>query len=216
MPDPVEETSLIARILRGERELFHDLIQPYQRLAYLTALSILKNEGDAEDIAQEAILKAYRALASFRSEARFSTWLVTIVRNEARTRLRKIGRAPTESLDTPADGHDDFTPHLLADWREIPSEALERQELASQIEQAIVSLPNTYREVFMLRDKDALSIQEIADLLGVHPNLVKVRLFRARILLQKQLAPYLKLQGARPRWRLPLWSTNSRLGGNAR
>jgi RNA polymerase sigma-70 factor (ECF subfamily) len=202
MATAAEEQSLIARILGGERELFHDLIRPYQRLAFLTAVSILKNEVDSEDAAQEAILKAYRGLANFRAEAKFSTWLVTIVMNEARTRLRKTGRVHVESLDTRAETEEDFTPAMIADWREIPSETLEREELSSQIEQAIAALPDAYREVFMLRDKDALSIQEIADMIGVQPNLVKVRLFRARMLLQKRLTPYLKLQVAKGRNRL--------------
>ena len=201
-----EEQGLIARILAGERDLFHDLIRPYQRLAFLTALSILKNEVDAEDAAQEAILKAYRGLTHFRAEAKFSTWLVTIVMNEARTRLRKAGRRHVESLDTGGktrtNDDEDFKPAMIADWREIPSEALDRQELTTQIEEAIAALPETYREVFMLRDKDAMSIQEIADVIGVQPNLVKVRLYRARMLLQKRLTPYLKLQAPKGRNRL--------------
>ena len=189
-----EEQSLIARILGGEIELFHELIRPYQRLVYSTAIAVLKNEAEAEETAQEAVLKAYRGLRGFRSEAKFSTWLVTIVMNEARSRLRKSGRVDVESLDSSLSKDEDFTPALIADWREIPSEALERQELSSQIEEAIAGLPESYREVFILRDKDALSIQEIAEVLGVQPNLVKVRLFRARMLLQKKLTPYLKLQ----------------------
>ncbi len=207
-----DEPSLITRILAGERELFHDLIRPYQRLAYLTAVSILKNEGDAEDAAQEAILKAYRALGSFRAEARFSTWLVTIVMNEARTRLRKSNRVAIESLDTRKSADENFTPALIADWREIPSESLERKELTSEIEQAIAALPESYREVFMLRDQEALSIHEIAEMLGVQPNLVKVRLFRARMLLQKKLTPYLKLQVSKPKSRFSHWASRG-LGG---
>jgi RNA polymerase sigma-70 factor (ECF subfamily) len=194
-----DEASLIARILAGERELFHDLIRPYQRMAYVTALGVLKNESDAEDAAQEAIVKAYRGLATFRAESKFSTWLVTIVMNEARTRLRKAARMQTESLDTRPETEEDFTPAMVADWREIPSETLERTELATQIERAIASLPDAYREAFLLRDKDALSIQEIAALLGVQPNLVKVRLYRARMLLQKHLTSYLKLQVSKRR-----------------
>jgi RNA polymerase sigma-70 factor (ECF subfamily) len=199
MTSAADEQSLISRILAGERELFHDLIRPYQRLAYLTAVSILKNEQEAEDAAQDGILKAYRALASFRSEAKFSTWLVTIVMNEARSRLRKTARVHVESLDSREETEEEFTPAMIADWREIPSEALETKELSSQIEQAIANLPDSYREVFLMRDKDSLSIQEIAQMLGVQPNLVKVRLFRARMLLQKQLTPYLKLQVSKGR-----------------
>jgi RNA polymerase sigma-70 factor (ECF subfamily) len=190
-----QEMEWIARILEGERDLFHELIRPYERAVYMTAISILRDSAEAEDAAQEALIKAYRALASFRGDAKFSTWLTSITMNEARSRLRKAGRARLESLDSSGHetGHqEDFTPFLIADWREIPSEALERDELAKQIERAIENLPPTYREVFLLRDKEEMSIEEIAQAVGVKPNLVKVRLFRARILLQKQLTPYLK------------------------
>jgi RNA polymerase sigma-70 factor (ECF subfamily) len=187
-----DEQAWIGRILAGEKELFHELIRPYQHAVFVTAVSILKDEAEAEDVAQEAIIKAYRALASFRAEARFSTWLISIVMNEARSRLRKLGRVLVESLDTKPEAEEDYTPALIADWREIPSEILERKELAQQIRQAIEDLPSSYREVFLLRDKDELSISEIAQVLGVQANLVKVRLFRARMLLQKKLTPYLK------------------------
>jgi RNA polymerase sigma-70 factor (ECF subfamily) len=188
-----QEMEWIARILDGERDLFHALIRPYERAVYMTAISILRNSTDAEDVAQEALIKAYRALASFRGDAKFSTWLTSITLNEARSRLRKAGKARLESLDSSEkDTQEDYTPFLIADWREIPSEALERDELARQIERAIENLPPTYREVFLLRDKEEMSIEEIAQAVGVKPNLVKVRLFRARMMLQKQLTPYLK------------------------
>lgn len=194
------ELDLISRILNGEEQLFHDLIRPCERAAYLTALSILKNEADAEDAAQEAIIKAYRALKSFRGEAKFSTWLLSIVFNEARGRLRRVNRVGLESLDENTGGDESFTPFMLADWRELPSEVLEREELAGKIEQAIQGLPPTYREVFLLRDKEELSIDQIAEIAGVSAGLVKVRLFRARMLLQKRLAPYLKQFAPRKRY----------------
>ncbi len=193
-----EELDQIARILAGEKELFHALIRPYQRVVYITAFAILKDETEAEDAAQEAMIKAYRALASFRGDAKFSTWLISITMNEARSKLRKLGRVHVESLDTGggtgSHAEDAFTPAIIADWREIPSEMLEREELAQHIRQAVDDLPPAYREVFVLRDKDELSISDIAQMLGIQPNLVKVRLFRARMLLQKKLTPYLKLQ----------------------
>ncbi|MDQ1694412.1 MAG: hypothetical protein QOH85_1947 [Acidobacteriaceae bacterium] len=195
-----EEQEWIARILRGERDLFHDLIRPYERTVYMTALSVVREPAEAEDIAQEAILKAYRGLASFRGDAKFSSWLVSITLNEARSRLRKSARVSVESLDD-AGQEGEYTPFLVADWREIPSETLERQELTEQIEHAIENLPPTYREVFLLRDKEEMSIEEIAQTVGVTANLVKVRLFRARMLLQKRLAPYLKRElPERRRW----------------
>ena len=197
-----QEMEWIGRIVAGERELFHELIRPYERAVYMAAFSLLRDAAEAEDAAQETMLKAYRALARFRGDSKFSTWLVSIAINEARSRLRGRKGVLTESLDAPADGSAEsdrgagaaYTPFLLADWREIPSEAFERTELATQIEQAIDTLPPAYREVFLLRDKEEMSIEEIAQAVGVTSNLVKVRLFRARMLLQRELAPYLKLQ----------------------
>lgn len=195
-----QELEWIERILSGERDLFHELIRPYERTVYMTAVSILRDTAEAEDAAQEAMLKAYRGLSSFRGDAKFSTWLTSITLNEARSRLRKTAKVRVESLDS-TDHDDDFTPFLVADWREIPSETLEHEELLQHIEQAIQDLPPSYREVFLLRDKEEMSIEEIAQALGVKGNLVKVRLFRARMMLQKQLAPYLKRElPQRRRW----------------
>ncbi|HEY3989345.1 MAG TPA: sigma-70 family RNA polymerase sigma factor [Acidobacteriaceae bacterium] len=197
---PAKEMEWIARILKGERDLFHQLIRPYERAVYMTAISILRDSAEAEDAAQEAMIKAYRGLASFRGDAKFSTWLTTITLNEARSRLRKSARVKVESLDD-TEQEQDYTPFLVADWREIPSETLERQELAQHIQGAIEELPPSYREVFLLRDKEEMSIEEISQALGVTANLVKVRLFRARMMLQKQLAPYLKRElSQRRRW----------------
>lgn len=191
-----QEMELIRAILQGNRDLYHELIRPHERTVYLTAYSLLRDEADAEDVAQEAILKAYRALATFRGASRFGTWLVSIVCNEARGRLRKNSRVYIESYEEELD----VTPALLTDWREIPSESLERKELVEKIEDAIKELPSTYREVFVLRDRDELGIHEIAEVLGITENLVKVRLHRARMMLQKCLAPYLKgTVSSRPR-----------------
>jgi len=209
-----QELEWIGRILKGERDLFHDLVRPYERAVYMTAISILRDSAEAEDAAQEAMIKAYRGLASFRGDAKFSTWLTSITLNEARSRLRKSAKAKLESLDSTGQDtgrEEDYTPFLIADWREIPSEALERDELAKQIEHAIEELPAMYREVFLLRDKEEMSIEEIAAAVGVKPNLVKVRLFRARMLLQKRLTPYLKREvPQRRRWFS--WM-GSRMGG---
>jgi RNA polymerase sigma-70 factor (ECF subfamily) len=191
-----QELELIRAILQGNRDLYHELIRPHERTVYLTAYSLLRDQADAEDVAQEAILKAYRALATFRGASRFGTWLVSIVCNEARGRLRKKSRAYAESYEEQAE----VTPALLTDWREIPSESLERKELVEKIEKAINELPEPYREVFVLRDRDELGIDEIAQVLSITENLVKVRLHRARMMLQKCLAPYLKSTiGTRPR-----------------
>jgi RNA polymerase sigma-70 factor, ECF subfamily len=189
------ESALISRILAGESELFHELIRPYERLVYVTIFAILKNETEAEDGAQETMISAFKNLKSFRGEAKFSTWLVTIAMNEARKRLRKTKVAKEDSLDEPPEENEgDFTPAVLTDWREIPLEALERKELKEKLQEAVKMLPEKYREVFVLRDIEEFNQEETAAALGINTTLVKVRLHRARMMLQKLLVPYLKSQ----------------------
>jgi RNA polymerase sigma-70 factor (ECF subfamily) len=196
-----DEAAMIQKVLAGETETFHELIRPYERSVYLMALSLLHNEAEAEDAAQEAFIKGYRNLGKFRSEARFSTWLITIVLNEARARLRRKQPALTDSIDDTSD--DAPVPAQLTDWREIPSETLERQEVRSLIRRALEALPIAYREVFVLRELEDRNVQETADTLGITTASVKMRLHRARMMLQKQLAPQLKSAVPVSRRRLP-------------
>jgi len=195
-----DEAQMIAKILAGDSQLFHELIRPYERRVYVMALSFLHNEADAEDAAQEAFLKAYRNLSSFRGEAKFGTWLVSITLKEARSRIRSRDRIKMESLDEPPDDQGPNTPALLRDWKEIPSEALERKEIRLLLQRAITALPLIYREVFQLRDIEQLSVNEAAAALGISIAAVKVRLHRARMMLQKKLAPELKQVAPKRRW----------------
>ncbi|HTB93979.1 MAG TPA: sigma-70 family RNA polymerase sigma factor [Candidatus Sulfotelmatobacter sp.] len=193
MPATVErEKELIARIIAGETNLFHELIRPYERMVYLSILTMVRNQQEAEDGAQDVMINAFRHLKSFRGDAKFSTWLVTIAMNEARQRLRKAKAAQLESLDEgKEDREGDFTPAVLTDWREIPSEALEKKEIRQKLREAVEQLPPLYREVLVLRDLEELNQEETASALGIKVTLVKVRLHRARMMLQKMLAPYL-------------------------
>ncbi len=188
--------------MAGETALFHGLIRPYERLVYLTAMSIVRNEADAEDVAQEAVILAYRGLKSFRSEAKFSTWLTTITMNAARGKLRHAKRERVESLEETLEQSDgDFTPAFLTDWREIPSEALENKQLRHQIRVAVEELPLIYREVFVLRTMNELDTEETARQLGVSEQVVKVRLHRARMMLQKRLVGEIgRQEPPRRRW----------------
>ena len=196
-----DEALIIASILAGDSQRFHQLIRPYERSLYVMALSMLRNEADAEDAAQEACLKAYRSLASFRADSKFSTWLISITLNVARNRLRRNRLAHMESLDIPPEEDGHVSPALLRDWREVPSEVLERAEVRQILRKAIVALPEIYREVFLLRDVEELSIKEAAQALRVSDAVVKVRLHRARTMLQKALAPELKnLVPQKGRW----------------
>ena len=189
---PEREKELIARVIAGETDLFHELIRPYERMVYLSILTMLRNEQEAEDAAQEVMINAFRHLKSFRGDAKFSTWLVTIAMNEGRQRLRKAKAAQLESLDEKKEEREgDFTPAVLTDWREIPSEALEKKEMRLKLREAVEQLPPIYREVLVLRDLEELNQEETASALGINISLVKVRLHRARMMLQKMLAPYL-------------------------
>lgn len=183
----------IARILAGETHLFHDLIRPVERPVFLMLFMLLRNETDAEDAAQETFIKVYRNLHHFRGDAKFSTWVLSITRNEGLGWLRKRVSRPEEPLEPVLDETSgDFTPALLTDWRELPPEALERQQLRACLCRAVLDLPPIYRDVVQLRDLDELDVQETAYILKITPGAVKVRLHRARMMLQKELVPQLK------------------------
>ena len=194
------EAQMIASILAGDTEQYHELIRPYERSVYKMALSFMKNESDAEDVAQEAFLKAFRKLANFRGQAKFSTWLISITLNEARGRLRRLNLVRMEVLDETPEGGAHISPALLRDWHEVPSEALERHEIRQMLQDAIANLSPLYREVLVLRDVEEFSIDETASALAITISTVKVRLHRARMMLQKELAPKLKKAIPGGRW----------------
>jgi len=199
------EAEIIAAILAGEAQFYHELIRPHERSVYMIALSYMKNEADAEDVAQEAFIKAFRNLSMFRGDAKFSTWLISITLNEARNRLRRQGVVRMQSLDEPSDEDGAVSPALLRDWREIPSEAVEREEVRTLIKKAVELLPEIYRQVFLLRDVEELDVNETAQMLRISISNVKVRLHRARMMLQKELAPQLKAINRAPKRRWLPW-----------
>ncbi|HVM91234.1 MAG TPA: sigma-70 family RNA polymerase sigma factor [Terriglobales bacterium] len=184
-----QEEMLIRRIRNGEQDLFYELVRPYEGRVYSAALAILRNEHDAEDVSQEAVLKAFKHLRQFRAESRFSTWLIQITVNEARGRLRRQQTHMTEPIADQRDEEGNYTPRDFADWREIPSETLERKEVRQLLGEALASLGEKYREVFVLRDMQHLSIEETAETLGITTASVKTRLLRARLMLRDILAP---------------------------
>jgi RNA polymerase sigma-70 factor, ECF subfamily len=186
----VSEAELIRRVCQGDKEAFYALVCPWERAVYVAAVSILNNPADAEEVAQEAVLKAFTHLAEFRAEAKFSTWLIQITINEARLRLRKDRRHLYESVDEQrADEEGEYFPKDFADWREVPSEALQRKELREALRRAIAALPLKYREVLILRDIQNRSTEETAEILGITVGNVKTRLLRARLQMRDALAP---------------------------
>ena len=192
-PNPEFEADCIRRILAGEKHLFHDLIRPCERSIYFLLFSLLKNETEAEDVAQETVIKVYQNLDKFRGESQFRTWVLSIARNEGLGRLRKISNRREDSLEADTDEQTgDYTPAILTSWREIPTEALEQKELGNLLRKAIEGLPEIYRNVVLLRDIEEMDIRETAAVLHISEASVKVRLHRARALLQRDLAPQLK------------------------
>jgi RNA polymerase sigma-70 factor, ECF subfamily len=184
------DAALIQRVLDGDHNAFYELVRPYERAIFTASRAILENDADAEEVAQEAVLKAFVNLAGFRAESKFSTWLVQITINEARMKVRKDRRKLYDSLDEQQpDEQGDYIPRDFADWREIPSEALEKQELRSALARALAALDGKYREVFILRDVQKISIADTAKILGITEASVKTRLLRARLQLRDALAP---------------------------
>jgi len=187
-PTGTREQELIQSVQRGQSELFYELVRPYERRVFAAALAILRNEHDAEDAAQEAMLKGFAKIRQFRAEARFSTWLIQITVNEALMRRRRERTVPMQGLDDGHDEENEYAPRDFADWREIPSEALERKQVRQRLAEALGRLDRKYREVFMLRDMEHLNIQETAEALGITVASVKTRLLRARLRLRDLLA----------------------------
>jgi RNA polymerase sigma-70 factor (ECF subfamily) len=188
-PTELREQELLRRVQAGEKKLFYDLVKPYERRVYSAAFAILRNEADAEDAAQEAILKALTHIGQFRGDSRFSTWLTQITVNEALMRRRRNHSEVMEPIGERQEEDGSYTPRDFADWREIPSEALERKEIRQKLAEAVAMLTQKYREVFELRDIQHMSIEETAEALGISRASVKTRLLRARLMLRDMLAP---------------------------
>jgi RNA polymerase sigma-70 factor (ECF subfamily) len=184
------EEDMIARVCAGEKACFHDLIRPYTRIMFVSAMSVLRNPSDAEEAVQEAVLKVFLHLSQLEDRRRFRPWLLRIVVNEARMHRRKLRPHLYESIDeTDDDNEADSVPRQFADWHDLPHEALEREQLRTTVRGAVDQLPVIYREVLMLIDGQHLSYQAVAEALGVSVGVVKTRVHRARMRVQEQLGP---------------------------
>jgi RNA polymerase sigma-70 factor (ECF subfamily) len=186
---PDSETVQIRLSLDGDLQAFSDLVKPYRPMFYRKALSIVRNEADAEDVTQTALLKAFTRLSQFRLDSQFRTWVTSIVINEALMCLRASRRSKQESLDG-YEGNEGRSPIDVADPRESQSHALERKQLRAAILKAVSLLPSLLRTVFIMRDLRLLSISDTARTLGITETCVKTRLRRARLQLQHTLAHF--------------------------
>ena len=187
LPSGASDSELIARAAAGDARAFEALMRRYNRMLFRTARAILRDDAEAEDALQEAYLQAYGSLASFRAEAKLSTWLARIVANEALMRLRKQTRraeiVPMQSADAP-----EVEQVMDSDMDNAPDTRAARGEIRRLLEAQIDALPETYRTVFMLRAVEELSAEETAAVLEIPAATVRTRLFRARSLLREALA----------------------------
>ncbi len=186
------EPLLIRRILAGERDLFHNLIRPYERGAFVLAYSILRNREDAEEAVQQAMLNVFSRLSQLHDVERFKQWAMRVVENESKMIRRKRRQHLHEPIDdsTPDTAEEKpFRPRQFADWRDLPSDAVEQKEVREAIWKALGELSGIYREVFVLRDVQHLNVAETAQILGISESAVKIRLHRARLMMRESLSP---------------------------
>ncbi len=186
------QSSLVRRVLAGERELFHDLIRPYERGAFIVAYSILRNREDAEEAVQQAMLNIFSRLSQLDDADRFKQWAMRVIENEAKMFKRRRRQHLYETIDESnpdAAEEKPFRPRQFADWRDLPSDAVEQNEVREAIWKALSELSDIYREVFVLRDMQHLDVAETAQVLGISESAVKIRLHRARLMMRESLSP---------------------------
>jgi RNA polymerase sigma-70 factor (ECF subfamily) len=192
-PLPADDAALAARITAHDQTAFEMLMRLHNGRLFRVARAILRDDADAEDVLQEAYLDAYRNMAQFRGDSRLGTWLVRIVVNRALMRLRSSRRDP---VVVPMNGRSrpDSPPVEYPDRvSESPANAVVRAEIRRLLERRIDELPVAFRTVFVLREVEELSAEEVAACLGIPPATVRTRLFRARALLRAALARELDL-----------------------
>lgn len=186
-----EEAALVSAAQEGDAGAFETLVNRYSRRVYRLAWNITQNDEDAEDVSQDAFLKAFQHLANFRGNSRFYTWLVRITVNQALMKLRKRRRREI-SFDDPLETEESFMPRQIEDWGPSPEVRFSQEQLGRFLAAAITELSIGLRVVFQLRDVEELSIEQTAELLGLSKAAVKSRLLRARLKLREKLQEHFR------------------------
>ncbi|HEV3317331.1 MAG TPA: sigma-70 family RNA polymerase sigma factor [Candidatus Angelobacter sp.] len=190
--DVNSELVLVQAAKKGDLEAFSELVKRYDRNIFRIAQHITHNEEDAQDVVQEAFLKAYQNLEQFQGNSKFYTWLVRIAVNEALMKLRRRRSDKTVSLDEDVVTEEGSMPREVADWSPNPEQLYGQSELGDILKKTIQGLPPGFRTVFVLRDVEGLSTEETAEMLGLSIPAVKSRLLRARLQLRERLAKFFK------------------------
>ena len=190
-----DDAALVARAQAGDQAAFAALVNEYSRKIYRLAKNITQNDEDAEDVLQEAFLKAYEHLSGFQGASKFYTWIVRIAVNESLMKLRKRKGDRFVSLDEPVETGEDMVKREIAVWEDNPEQRYSREEMQQILDDAVESLKPDFRTVFMLRDIEELSTEETAETLGISVPAVKSRLLRARLALREKLTRQFKRKG---------------------
>jgi len=179
----------------GDQNAFAELVNRYERKIYRLAKNITRNDEDAEDVLQDAFLKAYTHLDNFKGDSKFYTWIVRIAVNEALMRLRKRKTDRSVPLDEPVDLGEETVQREIAVWEDNPEQQYSQEEWRKILDEAVESLKPDFRTVFVLRDIEELSTEETAETLGISVPAVKSRLLRARLALRERLTRQFKRKG---------------------
>ena len=190
--EPHPDVLLVSRAREGDVAAFETLVKQYDRQVFRIAQHITQNREDAQDVVQDAFLKAYQKLDQFQGNSKFYTWLVRIAVNEALMRLRKRRTGKMVSIDEDIQTEEGSVPRDLAEWRPNPEQQYNQAELAEILRKTINGLPPGFRVVFVLRDVEGLSTEETAETLGLSVPAVKSRLLRARLQLRERLSRYFR------------------------
>ncbi|HEX7962719.1 MAG TPA: sigma-70 family RNA polymerase sigma factor [Terriglobales bacterium] len=187
-----EELALVQAAKQGDVGAFEQLVKRYDRNIFRIAQHITQNREDAEDVVQDAFLKAYENLDQFQGNSKFYTWLVRIAVNESLMKLRRRKTSKTVSMDEDVETEEGSMPREFADWSPNPEQQYGQSELGDILRKTIQGLPTSFRTVFVLRDVEGLSTEETAEMLNLSVPAVKSRLLRARLQLRERLNRYFK------------------------
>lgn len=188
LPDSLPEPELVARAASGDEAAFEVIMRRHNQLLFRSARSIVRSDAEAEDVVQEAYLRAWRALSGYRAQSRLATWLVRIAVNEALGRLRRKS-AEVIPLEAAMASSDPETQAALTEPPgRGPEQAAARTQMRTLMETRIDRLPDTFRTVFVLRAIEELSVEDVAQALDIPEATVRTRFFRARSLLRESIA----------------------------
>lgn len=186
---PIEtltDNEIIARVLAGEKRLYELLMRRYNPSLFRIGMSFLNNDMDVEDVMQQTYINAYQHLDKFRQEAAFATWLKRIMINECHQHLKRGQRTASEDISTVEQRQD--SPKN----KETPVDTVINKELGKVLEKALLSIPEKYRAVFVLREIEQLNVAETAKVLDISRVNVKVRQIRAKMMLREHISNFYK------------------------